>query len=182
MTSWLIHTVWYLVGSTAFLTGFVPGFAVRCIVRCYPAGHARRRELVAELYAHRPLERPQYVMEQLELGLAEGLGDRLAQRRRRKTQAQEDALIATVGATLVIGGMMVAKHHTSMQVDLVRHALQEAFPNCTTSYTTGSNFISLSRLGTPPRTISFAAGAWPKTSEEAHAVAERTRQDCPELT
>lgn len=53
--------------------GFAPGFVLRLLVLLYPKGDLRRRELVAELYAMRRVERPMWVAEQIETSLFEGL-------------------------------------------------------------------------------------------------------------
>jgi hypothetical protein len=38
--------------------GFAPGFLLRLIVLAYPAGHPRRRELIAQLYDVERIKRP----------------------------------------------------------------------------------------------------------------------------
>jgi hypothetical protein len=65
--------------------GFLPGFMLRLIVKVYPPDHPRRRELVAELYTIKRIERPFFVAEQLETALFEGLPARkLATRKQRE--------------------------------------------------------------------------------------------------
>lgn len=65
------------LGVVFVLYGFAPGFTLRLTVLLYPRDHARRRELIAELYTVPRLHRPFWVMEQLETALAEGLTVRL---------------------------------------------------------------------------------------------------------
>jgi tetratricopeptide (TPR) repeat protein len=66
--------------------GFFPGFVLRLIVLLYPADDPRRRELVAELYVLGRMERIEWVFQQLETALFEGVSARL-ERRRRGEQA-----------------------------------------------------------------------------------------------
>ena len=72
-----------LVGLAAF--GLVPGFLLRLIVRVYPKSHARRRELVAELYTIDYKERPFFVAQQLELAITEGIAARLRRDRHARS-------------------------------------------------------------------------------------------------
>lgn len=72
-----------LIGTLAVF-GFTPGFVLRMIVLLYPKGDPRRRELVAELYMMRRIERPMWVAEQIETGLFEGIGARRRARRSRR--------------------------------------------------------------------------------------------------
>jgi hypothetical protein len=58
--------------------GFAPGALLRLIVLAYPHDDPRRKELRAELYAVPRIERPIWVVEQMEAALFEGLGERLA--------------------------------------------------------------------------------------------------------
>jgi hypothetical protein len=57
--------------------GFGPRAALRLIVLAFHRDDPRRRELLAELHAVPRLERPLWVMEQLEVALVEGLGERI---------------------------------------------------------------------------------------------------------
>jgi Uncharacterized protein conserved in bacteria (DUF2314) len=56
--------------------GFAPGAALRLIVLAFPRDDPRRHELQGELYAVPRIERPFWVVEQLEVALVEGLGQR----------------------------------------------------------------------------------------------------------
>jgi hypothetical protein len=56
--------------------GFAPEHALRLIVRLYPKIDPRRREVVAELYVMKRLERPVWVFEQIEPALLGGLSAR----------------------------------------------------------------------------------------------------------
>lgn len=60
--------------------GTAPGLVLRLLVRLYPKGHVRRRELLAELYAVRYVERPLFVAQLLETTLFEGLAERVRTR------------------------------------------------------------------------------------------------------
>ncbi|MGA6207622.1 hypothetical protein ACPESR_23015 [Nocardia testacea] len=80
VASW--HSLAAFLGAVATF-GFCPGFLLRLLVRLYPAGDARRRELIAELYAVPRLVRPFWVAEQLETVLYEGTGLRYRARRAR---------------------------------------------------------------------------------------------------
>ncbi len=57
--------------------GFAPGAVLRLIVLAFPSDDPRRRELLAELHAVPRIERPFWVMEQLELALFEGIWGRV---------------------------------------------------------------------------------------------------------
>ena len=57
--------------------GFAPGLVLRIIVRAFHPEDPRRQELLAELHAVPRLERPFWVLEQLEVAVFEGLWDRL---------------------------------------------------------------------------------------------------------
>lgn len=58
--------------------GFAPGVILRVIVLAFPPEDPRRRELLAELHAVPRIERPFWVVEQLEVALFEGLRERIA--------------------------------------------------------------------------------------------------------
>jgi hypothetical protein len=64
----------FLIALVVF--GFAPGAVLRLIVLAFPSDDPRRRELLAELHAVPRLERPFWVVEQLELALFEGLWGR----------------------------------------------------------------------------------------------------------
>jgi hypothetical protein len=57
--------------------GFLPGFALRSLLKVYPRDDPRRRELIAQLYALKRIERPFFVAEQLETVMFEGVPARL---------------------------------------------------------------------------------------------------------
>jgi hypothetical protein len=57
--------------------GLAPGLVLRVIVLAFPRDDPRRKELIAELYAVPRIERPFWVMEQLEVALCEGLWGRI---------------------------------------------------------------------------------------------------------
>ena len=57
--------------------GFAPGAILRMIVLVFPPEDPRRRELLAELHAVPRIERPFWVVEQLEVALFEGLWERI---------------------------------------------------------------------------------------------------------
>lgn len=64
-----------LIGLLVF--GFAPGAILRMIVLAFPPEDPRRRELLAELHAVPRIERPFWVVEQLEVALFEGLWERI---------------------------------------------------------------------------------------------------------
>ena len=95
MTDLLIGgSAWWVFPATVMVTaaffGLFPGVALRLIVLLYPKDHLRRRELVAELYELNRLQRFDWVFQQLETALFEGLSSRLAQRRDRRDHDQAD--------------------------------------------------------------------------------------------
>ena len=63
-----------------FTFGLAPGLTLRSIVLLYPPGDARRKELIAELYAVPRIERPVWVAQQLETALFEGIASRRSKR------------------------------------------------------------------------------------------------------
>jgi hypothetical protein len=89
-----LNLLWILLGF-----GFAPGFCLRLIVLLYPAGHPRRKELVAELYAiKRPL-RPLFVAEQFETALFEGIPERRKARKSGKEEAERLRLSRAINQT-----------------------------------------------------------------------------------
>jgi DNA-binding transcriptional MerR regulator len=81
MPSLISQVISWPVFVTALLVyGFAPGAVLRLIVLAFPRDDPRRRELLGELYGVPRIMRPFWVFEQLELGLFEGLGGRLARR------------------------------------------------------------------------------------------------------
>jgi tetratricopeptide (TPR) repeat protein len=87
-------SVWWMFPATllamAVIFGLVPGVALRLMVLLYPKDDPRRRELVAELYTLDRMRRMEWVFQQLETALFEGLSRRLAQRRERRRGERED--------------------------------------------------------------------------------------------
>src|SRR5687767_12631452 len=65
----------FLLGLLVF--GFAPGALLRIIVLAFVRDDPRRRELLAEVHAVPYLERPLWVVEQMEVALFEGLWERL---------------------------------------------------------------------------------------------------------
>jgi hypothetical protein len=68
---------WPTLGIALLVFGFAPGAVMRLIVLFYRRGNPRRQELLGELYAVPRIERPFWVVEQLEVALFEGLRDRI---------------------------------------------------------------------------------------------------------
>lgn len=68
-----------------FLVGFAPGTVLRLFLLAYPKGHARRAELVAELYGAdmSTVARMKWVGQQAETALFDGLAERRRARRSR---------------------------------------------------------------------------------------------------
>jgi DNA-binding transcriptional MerR regulator len=81
MDSLITHVISWPVFVIALLVfGFAPGAVLRLIVLLFRRDDPRRRELLGELYAVPRIERPFWVIEQLEVGLFEGLRGRFARR------------------------------------------------------------------------------------------------------
>ena len=86
MTDLLVGgTVWWAIPTIALtfgaVFGFFPGFVLRLIILLYPADNPRRRELVAELRVLGRIERIEWVFQQLETALFEGISARLKRRK-----------------------------------------------------------------------------------------------------
>lgn len=78
MTDLIFHNLgWPTLGVALVVFGFAPGALLRLIVLLYPRGNLRRRELIGELYAVPRIERPFWVIEQLEVALFEGFFPRI---------------------------------------------------------------------------------------------------------
>jgi hypothetical protein len=89
MDSVILHVLaWPTLGTALLVFGFAPGAVLRLIVLLYRRENPRRRELLGELYSIPRIERPFWVAEQLETALSEGLRDRTAARRARRTAEQ----------------------------------------------------------------------------------------------
>jgi tetratricopeptide (TPR) repeat protein len=67
------------------------GFVLRLLILLYPADDPRRRELVAELYVLGRTERIEWVFQQLETALFEGVSARLERRRSRRSRRADDS-------------------------------------------------------------------------------------------
>jgi hypothetical protein len=67
---------WQTFALALLVFGFAPGALLRLIVLAFRADDPRRRELLAELHAVPRIERPFWVLEQLEVALCEGLWER----------------------------------------------------------------------------------------------------------
>jgi hypothetical protein len=68
---------WQSFVAALVVYGFAPGALLRLICLAFPRDDPRRHELRAELYAVPRPVRPFWVIEQLEVALFEGLGERL---------------------------------------------------------------------------------------------------------
>jgi hypothetical protein len=68
---------WPTFIAALILYGFAPGALLRVICLAFHRDDPRREELRAELYAVPRLERPFWVLEQLEVALFEGIGNRV---------------------------------------------------------------------------------------------------------
>lgn len=71
---------WPALAVALLLFGFAPGAVLRLIVLMFPRSDPRRIELRAELYVVPRIERPFWVVEQLEVALFEGIRGRLKPR------------------------------------------------------------------------------------------------------
>jgi CRP-like cAMP-binding protein len=78
----------FLVALLVF--GFAPGALLRLIVLAFRRDDPRRRELLAELHAVPHHLRPLWVVEQLEVALFEGVGERVTRLIRRTTREVSD--------------------------------------------------------------------------------------------
>jgi DNA-binding transcriptional MerR regulator len=93
MFSLTFHTmIWPMVLIALFASGFAPGAVLRLIVLLFPKDDPRRMELLGELHAVPRLERPLWVLEQLEVGLFEGLRHRWDRRTAHKQVATPESL------------------------------------------------------------------------------------------
>ncbi len=68
---------WRTFLAALLVFGFAPGALLRLIVLAFPRNDPRRRELLAELHAVPRLERPFWVLAQLEVALFEGIWERV---------------------------------------------------------------------------------------------------------
>jgi hypothetical protein len=68
---------WHTFALALVVFGFAPGALLRLIVLAFHPDDPRRRELLAELHAVPRIDRPFWVLEQLEVALCEGLWDRV---------------------------------------------------------------------------------------------------------
>jgi len=103
MLSLTFQTVSWPVLVTALLVfGFAPGAVLRMIVLLFPRDDPRRRELLGELHAVPRIERPFWVIEQLEVALFEGLRHRFAP---GKADSFRDILVLKVIERLLEAGL-----------------------------------------------------------------------------
>ena len=103
MLSLTFQTVSWPVLVTALLVfGFAPGAVLRMIVLLFPRDDPRRRELLGELHAVPRIERPFWVIEQLEVALFEGLRHRFAP---GKADSFQDILVLKVIERLLEAGL-----------------------------------------------------------------------------
>jgi hypothetical protein len=74
----MLHAIvaWPTLVIALVVFGFAPGAVLRVIVLAFHRDDPRREELKAELYAVPRIERPFWVLEQLEVALVEGAWDR----------------------------------------------------------------------------------------------------------
>jgi hypothetical protein len=109
MASLISQVISWPVFVTALLVfGLAPGALLRLIVLAFPRDDPRRRELLGELYAVPRIERPFWVIEQLEVGLFEGLPGRLARRRRVLELGRlRDILVQTMTERLLDSGIQL---------------------------------------------------------------------------
>jgi DNA-binding transcriptional MerR regulator len=98
---------WPTLVVALFAFGFAPGAVLRLIVLAFPRDDPRRRELLSELYAVPRIERPFWVIEQLEVGLFEGLRGRLA---RKMAGARDVAIQNAAEQGLLFGDEMLTVH------------------------------------------------------------------------
>ena len=96
MTELLVGgSVWWVLPGVLIMSGaifgFFPGFVLRVLVLLYPVDDPRRRELVAELYTLGRIERIEWVFQQLETALFEGVSARLERRRDRRHGLADDS-------------------------------------------------------------------------------------------
>jgi hypothetical protein len=79
VTEFLEFVVNWRMGLLVLLVfGFAPGALLRLIVLAFHRDDPRRSEMLAELHAVPRLERPLWVVEQLEVALSEGVWERIA--------------------------------------------------------------------------------------------------------
>jgi len=93
---WIVPTSLLVFGATF---GLLPGLMLRLLVQLYPKDDPRRRELFAELYGPRMsrLGRFEWVFQQLETAIRDGLAARRELRRRLvKLAATREDLVAYI--------------------------------------------------------------------------------------
>jgi hypothetical protein len=96
VVSWRIFVVALLV------FGFAPGAMLRLIVLAFHPEDPRRRELLAELHCVPRIERPFWVIEQLEVALFEGIGSRRRYSYARRGGAGRRGYFARSGRRIVV--------------------------------------------------------------------------------
>jgi len=96
MTDFLVGgSAWWALPAMmvmfAAVFGFFPGFVLRLLILLYPADDPRRSELPAEMYVVvGRMERIEWVFQQLETALFEGVGARLKRWRHRQINERSD--------------------------------------------------------------------------------------------
>jgi hypothetical protein len=68
---------WRAFAASLLIFGFAPRLVLRIIVLAFDRDDPRREELLAEIHAVPRIERPFWVVEQLEVAVSEGLKDRV---------------------------------------------------------------------------------------------------------
>jgi hypothetical protein len=87
---------WQAFGVALLVFGFAPGALLRRITLAFPRDDPRRNELRAELYTVPRLERPFWVLEQLEVALFEGVWARVAKASSQAKKAKPPRAASTI--------------------------------------------------------------------------------------
>jgi hypothetical protein len=82
--------------------GFAPGALLRLIVLAFPRHDDRRRELLAEVHHVPRIERPFWVVEQLEVALFEGIPNRWRRFRGRRGEVERRRVFRRSGRRIVV--------------------------------------------------------------------------------
>ena len=94
--------LWGAGAMTFVLAGAAPGFLLRLLVRIYPKDHARRRELIAELYTVPYKEQLLFVAQQLELAVTEGVPARWRRRRSARKAGEGTDIVQETATSLAV--------------------------------------------------------------------------------
>jgi hypothetical protein len=81
-----VGSPWVDILMAIVLFSLAPDIVLRLLVFFYPKGSDRRKELIAELRVVPRKERPFWVAEQITFIISEGFGDRLRNRRNRRSR------------------------------------------------------------------------------------------------